>query len=73
MERIEKIIAKALNRVDNDRYKLSLVVSKRAEQLANGASVLVDLDKNKFKLSDIALAEIADGKISIEGLVETSR
>lgn len=73
MERIEKIIAKALDRVDNDRYKLSLVVSKRAEQLANGASVLVDLDKNKFKLSDIALAEIADGKISIEGLVETSR
>lgn len=73
MIRIEEITARALEKMGNDRYRLSLVVAKRAEQLAQGASPLVDLDKNKFKLADIALYEIAEDKIILEGLVETSR
>ncbi|NLC28766.1 MAG: DNA-directed RNA polymerase subunit omega [Campylobacteraceae bacterium] len=63
--RIEKIIAKAMDQMDGDRYKLSLAVSKRAEALALGAIPLVTVDKSKTKLSDIALMEIAAGKIGI--------
>ena len=48
-ENIEQIVAKALEKMDNDRYKLSIVVAKRAEELANGDSPRVDLDKNKVK------------------------
>ncbi|AXP08263.1 DNA-directed RNA polymerase subunit omega [Campylobacter hepaticus] len=72
-KRIEEVAAKALEKMDNDRYRLSLVVAKRSEQLANGAAPLVDLDKNKNKLADIALYEIAEDKITLEGLVENSR
>lgn len=72
-KRIEEIAAKALERMDNDRYRLALVVAKRSEQLANGAIPLVDFDKNKNKLVDIALYEIAENKITLEGLVENSR
>ncbi|HAA2198718.1 TPA_asm: DNA-directed RNA polymerase subunit omega [Campylobacter jejuni] len=72
-KRIEEVAAKALEKMGNDRYRLSLVVAKRAEQLANGATLLVDFDKNKNKLADIALYEIAENKITLEGLVETNR
>ncbi|BEK37348.1 DNA-directed RNA polymerase subunit omega [Campylobacter coli] len=71
--RIEEIAAKALERMGDDRYRLSLVVAKRAEQLADGVAPLVDVDKNKFKFADIALYEIAENKITLEGLVENSR
>ena len=70
--RIEEIAAKALEKMGNDRYRLSLVVAKRAEQLANGAMPLVNFDKSKMKLADIALYEIAENKVSLEGLVEIS-
>lgn len=73
MQRIEEIAAKALQKMGNDRYKLSLVVAKRAEELANGAMPLVDLDKNKVKFADIALYEIAEEKITLESSVESNR
>lgn len=63
--RSEQIITKALEKVGDDRYKLSLIVAKRAEQLGNGAEPLID-DTAKLKNVDIALREIADGKISID-------
>ncbi len=72
-KRIEEIAAKALEKMGDDRYRLSLVVAKRAEQLANGAMPLVDFDKNKTKFADIALCEIAENKITLEGLIETNR
>lgn len=68
--RTEQITAKALKQVGDDRYKLSLVVAKRAEALANGAQVLVSTDTSKMKFADIALLEIAEGKIGFEGFVE---
>lgn len=63
---IEDIIAQALGRANDDRYLLSKAVAKRANQLADGAKPLVEVDKrlNK-KYSDIALLEIAEGKIAI--------
>ncbi|TKX32025.1 DNA-directed RNA polymerase subunit omega [Campylobacter estrildidarum] len=71
--RIEEIVAKALKKMGDDRYRLSLAVAKRAEQLADGAMPLVDVDKNKLKFADIALFEIAEDKITLEGLGETDR
>lgn len=73
MQRIEEVAAKALEKMGNDRYRLSLEVAKRAEQLADGATPLVDLDRTKVKFADIALYEIAEDKITLEGLVEDSR
>ncbi|MCV3521035.1 DNA-directed RNA polymerase subunit omega [Campylobacter lari] len=71
--RVEQIAAKALKKLKDDRYKLALVVAKRAEELANGAEPLVNLDKNKYKYTDIALYEMAEDKIVLEGFVETSK
>lgn len=68
--RTEQITAKALQQIGDDRYKLSLVVAKRAEAIANGAQVLVDTDTSKLKPADIALLEVAEGKIGLEAIVE---
>ncbi|EAI3906270.1 MULTISPECIES: DNA-directed RNA polymerase subunit omega [Campylobacter] len=71
--RVEQIAAKALKKLKDDRYKLALVVAKRAEELANGAEPLVNLDKNKYKYTDIALYEIAEDKIVLEGFIEAGK
>ncbi|EID4796583.1 DNA-directed RNA polymerase subunit omega [Campylobacter lari] len=71
--RVEQIAAKALKKLKDDRYKLALVVAKRAEELANGAEPLVNLDKNKYKYTDIALYEIAEDKIVLEGFIEADK
>jgi len=63
--KIEKLTAKALERVDFDRYLLAVSVGKRANEIANGAAPLVDMDPKIDKFTDIALVEIAEGKIVI--------
>ncbi|KAF0591315.1 DNA-directed RNA polymerase, omega subunit [Candidatus Campylobacter infans] len=63
--RAEQIITKALQKVGDDRYKLALMVAKRAEQLGAGASALVE-NTSKMKSVDIALLEIAEGKIILD-------
>ncbi len=68
--RTEQITARALKQVGDDRYKLSLIVAKRAEALANGAIALVDADTSKMKFADIALLEVTEGKIGLEARVE---
>jgi len=67
--KIEKLTAQALERVDFDRYLLAAAVGKRAEEIANGKAPLVDMDPKTEKFTDIALVEIAQGKllISTEG------
>ena len=64
--RPEEIIAQALQNTGNDRYKLSIIVAKRVEMLTNGSPVLVKANR-KMKFADIALLEIAQGKIGIDG------
>ena len=71
--RIEEVAARALKTVGDDRYKLSLVVAKRAEALAAGAKTLLDIDVSKMKFADIALCEIAEGKIGLEAIVEATK
>jgi DNA-directed RNA polymerase subunit omega len=63
--KIEKLTALALERVDFDRYLLAIAVGKRAEEIAAGATPLVDMDPKIDKFTDIALVEIAEGKITI--------
>ncbi|HIO95720.1 MAG TPA: DNA-directed RNA polymerase subunit omega [Campylobacterales bacterium] len=63
--KIEKLTARALERLDFDRYLLAVAVGKRAEEIAHGATPLVDMDPKVDKFTDIALVEIAEGKIII--------
>jgi len=45
---------------------LSKAVGKRAEELNSGVPPLVDMDIKKHKATDIAIHEIAEGKLKIE-------
>ena len=64
--KIEKLTALALERVDFDRYLLASAVGKRANEIANGAAPMVNMDPKVDKFTDIALVEIAEGKILID-------
>jgi len=64
--KIEKLTAMALERVDFDRYLLAAAVGKRANEIANGAAPVVNMDPKIDKFTDIALVEIAEGKIIID-------
>lgn len=67
--RIEEILSKALEKVGNDRYILSLAVGQRADELSKGAKPLLDNATLKnMKYTDIAISEIAKGLLIVEGL-----
>ena len=68
--RLEKITAKALQNMKGDRYLLSLVVARRAVDLSEGAEPKIAVDKSKTKFTDIALMEIAEGKVELEKMIE---
>ena len=63
--RTEQLTAKALEKVNFDKYLLANAVGKRAEEIAKGAEVLTEMDTTGMKYTDIALAEIAEGKITV--------
>ncbi|CAA6823812.1 MAG: DNA-directed RNA polymerase subunit omega [uncultured Sulfurovum sp.] len=67
--RTEELTAKALEQLDYDKYLLANSVGKRAEAIGNGAKPVLDFDTSGMKHTDIALQEIAEGKIivSLEG------
>ena len=67
--RLEEVVSQALKRVNNDRYILSLAVGQRADELTKGAKPLL-ANPTSMKFTDIALKEIANGLISVEGLVD---
>lgn len=67
--RLEEILAKALEKVGNDRYILSVAVGQRADELSKGAKPLLENSETKnMKYTDIAIKEIASGVLKIEGL-----
>ncbi|MGB0990250.1 DNA-directed RNA polymerase subunit omega [Arcobacter sp. F155] len=68
--RLEERMAKALERVNNDRYILSIAVGQRADELSKGAKPLLEKNTQNMKYTDIAIDEIADGLLVIEGLVD---
>jgi len=59
-----------LKKVNNDRYILSLAISERAKRLAEGEEPLINIDKSKYKYTDIALMEMAEDKIEVESIVD---
>jgi DNA-directed RNA polymerase subunit omega len=67
--RLEEILAKALEKVNNDRYVLSVAVGQRADELSKGAKPLLESNETKnMKYTDIAIKEIASGVLKIDGL-----
>ncbi|MCB4774616.1 MAG: DNA-directed RNA polymerase subunit omega, partial [Sulfurovum sp.] len=64
--RTEQLTAKALERVNFDKYLLANAVGKRAKEIANGAEPFVDIDQKITKHTDIALQEIAEGKLIVD-------
>ena len=71
--RTEQIVAKALEVTGGDRYKLSLMINKRVEQLSAGEASLLEIDTRNMKFSDIAIREIAEGKIVLDGIIDTDK
>jgi len=63
--RTEELTAQALENVNYDKYLLANAVGKRAEAIANGASSVLNIDITSMKYADIALQEIAEGKIVV--------
>ncbi len=71
MFRTEEVVSRALVSVKNDRYKLSVLVFSRVKELIAGAKPLVNYPDEflkKMELCDIALLEIAEGKVSLSNL-----
>ena len=54
-----------LKRIPN-RFQMTLAAARRARQIANGATPLVEVDKDKPTV--IALREMALGKVGLEVL-----
>jgi DNA-directed RNA polymerase subunit omega len=63
--RTEELTAQALEILDFDKYLLANAVGKRAEAIAKGAKSVLDIDTSKMKYVEIALQEIAEGKILV--------
>lgn len=63
--RTEVLTAKALENVNFDKYLLANAVGKRAEAIANGAPSVLEIDITGMKYTDVALQEIAEGKLSV--------
>lgn len=70
--RLEQLTAKALKAAKGDRYLLSVAVARRADELAQGATTQLDVDFKKFKYTDLALMELAEGYITIKGVQKKS-
>jgi len=63
--RIEQINARALEKVNYDRYLLSQAIAKRVNELINGAKPLIELPKPNMQLTEIATLEIAEGAVKV--------
>ncbi len=68
MMRLEERLSKALEKVNNDRYILSVAVGQRADELSKGARPLLDKNTQNMKYTDIAIDEIASGLLIVESI-----
>jgi DNA-directed RNA polymerase subunit omega len=66
--KVEELTAKVLE--ENplmDRYQLAIAVSKRTDELENGATSKLSVNTAHIKSADLALMEIAEGLIVVKG------
>jgi len=72
--RVEELTAKVLdNNPMMDRYQLALAVAKRCDELENGAVSQLSINTSAIKPADLALMEIAEGLIVVQGFVSTKK
>lgn len=67
--RLEERMSKALEKVNNDCYILSVAVGQRADELSKGAKPLLEKNTQNMKYTDIAIDEIASGLLTIESII----
>ncbi len=71
--KVEELTAKILDNNPNmDRYQLAIAVSKRTDELLNGATSKLSVSKN-VKMADLALMELAEGLVTIKGFTEIKK
>jgi len=71
--KVEELTAKILdNNPAMDRYQLAIAVSKRTDELLNGATSKLNVSK-LVKEADLALMEIAEGLVTIKGFVDLEK
>jgi len=71
--KVEELTAKILNNNPTmDRYQLAIAVSKRTDELLNGAISKLSVSK-LVKEADLALMEIAEGLVTIKGFVDLEK
>lgn len=72
--KVEELTAKVLQENPNmDRYQLALAVAKRCDELENGATSKLSINTNAIKSADLALMEIAEGLVVVQGFVNAKK
>ena len=72
--KIEQLTAKILDDNPNmDNYQLAIAVSKRTDELLNGAVSKLNIDPKSIKAADLALMEIAQGLVKVQGFVDIEK
>ncbi len=72
--RVEELTARILkNNPKMDNYQLAIAVSKRMDELLNGATSRLKIDPKSMKAADLALMEIAEGLIVVTGFVDIQK
>ena len=72
--KVEELTAKVLdNNPSMDRYQLALAVAKRCDELENGATSKLSINTNAIKSADLALMEIAEGLVVVQGFTDIKK
>ncbi len=72
--KIEQLTAKILTENPNmDNYQLAIAVSKRTDELLNGAQSKLNIDPKSIKAADLAFMEIAQGLVRVQGFVDIEK
>jgi DNA-directed RNA polymerase subunit omega len=72
--KVEELTAKVLkNNPKMDRYQLALAVAKRCDELENGATSKLSINTHSMKSADLALMELAEGLVVVQGFVNDKK
>jgi DNA-directed RNA polymerase subunit omega len=72
--KVEELTAKILkNNPKMDRYQIALAVAKRCDELENGAVSKLNINTSTMKSTDLALMELAEGLVVVQGFVSTKK